>query len=287
MKAATWIRRAGIALIAAYVVSNSLAVVVRTVIFGRSDSVLRAYLLSSALVWTGMLVGVGLLVIGLAIGAFRWRPGSPSAAVKKLEIALSVVLVASGSVYAVRSIDGQGGKAVYHATGPRGVVKPYNTLFPGRSSAEPGDIEARLNQPVQLGDLAVRVTQTRLVHPTGEFNMWNDGWYLVVFYTVTNYATTAQSFSDIGEWEFDLPDHGVTFVDPTGGPLHSNSMDETVPPRGTLQGRISVNLGATRDAIPLGHYYVLWSPTPCEVSRVNFAPLHDCRGVWLADPPTT
>lgn len=287
MRVATWLRRAGVVLIAAYVVSNALAVVVHLILRGGSETVLRAYLLTGALVWTGMLLGIGLLLIGLVLGAFPWRPKIDSTAAKKVELAVSVVLVASCSLYVIRSMDGQASGATYHPTGPKGIVKPYNSLFPGRPSAAPGDVEARLNQPVQLGGLTVRVAQTRLVHPTGEFNTFNDGWYLVVFYTVTNHTSSQQSFSDSAEWEFDVPGQGLTGVDPTGGPLRSNSMDQTIAPNGSLEGRISLNLGATPSVIPSGHYYVLWSPGPCQVSRANFAPLQDCRAVWPVDPPVS
>src|SRR4051812_26692499 len=44
MTVATWIRRAGVVLIAAYLVSNTLAVVTRMILLGRSEAVLQAYL---------------------------------------------------------------------------------------------------------------------------------------------------------------------------------------------------------------------------------------------------
>jgi hypothetical protein len=278
-KTGTWLRRIGFSLVGLNVV-----VEIALVLFGRVAFLglpLRGLFFFEALMYLGGLIGFALLAIGLVWGGISSRRRRESASFRwEIAAAIALTFLASTSTLSSR----QPAHAVYVPRDKPAPSRAYRVLYPNRTSAEPGDLELRLGQEATIGGLRVTITKTQRIERHGVFDTYDHGWYLIVFYRVTNDGPSTRYFLNAAEWSFDVPGKGRAEVVFPTAPMEADSLSAKLAPGRTIDATVALFLGTNRRDISRGNYYAIWEPEGgCAVSDANYLPFGNCRGVWPVD----
>jgi hypothetical protein len=276
-----WMRRIGLWLIAAYAAFGAALWLLSRVVPGRvvADLAIRALFYADAWLFLGALIGVFVLNAGTAWGLLAYRSGRTPAPFTRRELGAAVALVLFA--LAAWANSGSRAEAVVVPRDTPAPVREYKELYPQRTSLEHGDLERRLGEEAALGDVTVKVTKTQLFHQRGgEFEMVDPGYYLIVFYDVTNRGRKVEYFSNEAEWAFDVPGKGRAEPVFPSGPMDTGVWHEGIEPGATVSATVALYLGPDRAAIAPGDYFAIWEGPPCMVSDANYEPKDYCRAVW-------
>jgi hypothetical protein len=243
------------------------------------DGLIIAVFYADSWLFLFTMVGIVVLNAGTAWGIVAFKRGRAPAPFTRREFgAAALVLVVA--VIALVNTGSHAQAVVVHRDKPA-PARPFKELYPQRTSAEPGDLERKLGEAATLDDATLTVTKTQIFEQRrGEFEIVDPGFYLIVFFDVTNRDTKPMYFSNMTDWSFDVPGTGRAEAVFPIAPMEAGEPHDAIAPGATVSARVALFLGADRASIAPGDYFAAWNPGPCAVSDANYLPKDYCRAVW-------